>query len=350
MFQRMKNLIEVDIFDSAPCPSVHFEIGNWLKLVEKTIMIKINKRIRRVPKQVRGSNECGVHVLGNAVRFKLPEERTKCVSLHYLRKHLEELVKKRDTKLRDSIIREMKGIECIKGREEIEGGSVRDARVMMRDPVTEEEDDSDADNEDEDIDVEAVLKDYPRTGESYRLEPISCLEMRAELSKMETRRNKSWQGVARGTENRHRVMLDKCVKWVGKRDPEREGIAMDTYLISCFLKEKVQKNWTYGTLLNYLASVSAALRLLPLYRQGSPSIYTGERFRAAVKNAKMEANREGAKTIVPEMTEKHLKEVYNAMGSDEGKTVITLAWDLAGRVSDILKLRGKERKGNNILI
>eukprot|EP00758_Cryptobia_borreli_P013857 Tbor_TRINITY_DN5872_c1_g1::TRINITY_DN5872_c1_g1_i1::g.7247::m.7247 len=293
--------------------------------------------MRNTPRQVRFSNECGIHVLRNALRVDMPEEVIKVKSLKYLRRPLEELSLFDCPELKKRIIMDMKGLEPFE-------------RITAGDNSIEETDTDE--DEEESIDMEALLKEYPRTGETYWLEKMSIKEFKREIERKKTAKNKPWQGLSKGTEERHRSLLDKCQKWLLREDLQREEMAVDTFLIAGFLKEKIQKSWTSGTLQNYLASLSAALRLLPLYRQGSSSIFTGERYRAAVTSAKREANKEGAKTIVPEMSEKELKDIYKRMNTEEEKTFITIAWELAGRVSDILKLRientHEEKRGNEI--
>eukprot|EP00758_Cryptobia_borreli_P015967 Tbor_TRINITY_DN6066_c0_g1::TRINITY_DN6066_c0_g1_i3::g.11026::m.11026 len=112
MFEKKdKEVIEITIFDSAPCPSVHKEIERWLKTVEENIGVKIIKFVKKTPRQNRGSNECGIHVLRNCVRFDMPEEEIKVKSLKYLRKPLEKLLKSNCVQLKTLIIKDMRGTE-----------------------------------------------------------------------------------------------------------------------------------------------------------------------------------------------------------------------------------------------
>eukprot|EP00758_Cryptobia_borreli_P017565 Tbor_TRINITY_DN6202_c1_g1::TRINITY_DN6202_c1_g1_i4::g.1986::m.1986 len=275
-FKRVeKDVMEVLIFDSAPCEAVHYDIDKWLKKVQKTTGVNFNIKVKRVPRQVRGSNECGIHVLRNAICMDMSEESNKYLSLTELRGPLEELLSNYKKELKEKIIKMMRG-QKNKGKLQIWGG-----RRNI------EEEDSETEDDEEVLDIDFLLKEYPRTGNTYRLETMTLKELKEEINKTITKQNKPWQGLAIGTELRHRTMLDKCQNWIGKIDVERDDIAADTFLIARFLEEKVRNNWTSGTLQNYLGSLSAALRLLPLYRQGSPSIYTGERYRAAVKRAQI---------------------------------------------------------------
>eukprot|EP00758_Cryptobia_borreli_P014077 Tbor_TRINITY_DN5889_c1_g7::TRINITY_DN5889_c1_g7_i2::g.7312::m.7312 len=134
-------------------------------------------------------------------------------------------------------------------------------------------------------------------------------------------------------------MLKRINIWLEEDKVQREEMAVDTFIIAKFLKEKKIKNWTAGTLHTYLSSVTAALRAFPLYRQGGPSIYVGERFKAAIKSTKMQANREGVRNIIPQMSEIQQKIIYKTMRTDQDKALISITWAFAGRLGDILKLK-----------
>eukprot|EP00758_Cryptobia_borreli_P010642 Tbor_TRINITY_DN5587_c0_g1::TRINITY_DN5587_c0_g1_i3::g.13439::m.13439 len=122
--RRSNSTLEVVIFDSAPCNDVHTEIKRWLKTVEQTVCLQIALRVRTTPRQVRFSNECGIHVLRNCVRFDMPEEEMKVKSLNYLRKPLEKLLITHCTRLKRAIIRDMKGIESLRKGLAITGAGV----------------------------------------------------------------------------------------------------------------------------------------------------------------------------------------------------------------------------------
>eukprot|EP00758_Cryptobia_borreli_P009154 Tbor_TRINITY_DN5452_c2_g2::TRINITY_DN5452_c2_g2_i2::g.24871::m.24871 len=122
----------------------------------------------------------------------------------------------------------------------------------MRVVKAKEEDDSESEDE-ELTDINLWLEEYPRTGKSGKLENITFEQAKRELSRKETQENHQWRGVAIGTEKRHREMLNRCTRWMQDTRPNNMNIAVDRFIISRFIKEKREKNWTAGTLHAYLA-------------------------------------------------------------------------------------------------
>eukprot|EP00758_Cryptobia_borreli_P002568 Tbor_TRINITY_DN3126_c0_g1::TRINITY_DN3126_c0_g1_i1::g.14732::m.14732 len=123
-----------------------------------------------------------------------------------------------------------------------------------------EEEDDDDDDEENDENMNAWLKEFPRTGEPLYLENMKFQQAKEALLRNRTQVIPHWQGMTQGTEVRLRKMLNLCSRYLESYKGDYM-IAIDTFLLSKFLEDKVKCNWAASTFHTYISALSAALKM-----------------------------------------------------------------------------------------
>lgn len=143
---------------------------------------------------------------------------------------------------------------------------------------------------------------------------------------------------APSTRRTHSQML----KLLTSMPPAYDKMDLQTAILLYIQRRAKIRKWKHSTLLTKLASIQGALRLLPFYRNHSPSVILSSTvWKMAMKGASYAANSEIAdqapvltKDQMTRMIKHHAKEDT----PDAVASLTELAWLVAGRVGDVAQL------------
>jgi integrase len=147
------------------------------------------------------------------------------------------------------------------------------------------------------------------------------------------------KAIQKETAAAHRGLLKKCASL--PRD--LHNAPLDEALLEWLCRERQRLNWTYSTLSTKMASLAGALRLLPLYTRGHPSIHMAasviwsQASKACGQLEKLTPPKRAAPASWADVEAILLREHHS-----KASLAVLLAWITCGRVADVLRLRPHE--------
>jgi integrase len=149
----------------------------------------------------------------------------------------------------------------------------------------------------------------------------------------------AWRGLAKETRECHTRLL----RLLASMPPTFSALQVSAAVAEWLEAERIRRKWKYSTRLKYAASAQGALAALPLYRQGAIPIELGSCpvWRAAMRRAAALARTEIPAQPAP-ATKAQLVEACRQEESLPVKAAMVMAWAVAGRVGDILRLRTQD--------
>lgn len=143
---------------------------------------------------------------------------------------------------------------------------------------------------------------------------------------------------APSTRRTHNNML----KLLTSMPPAYNKMDLQTAILLFIQQRATVRKWKSSTLLTKMASIQGALRLLPFYRRNAPSVTLASTiWKMAMKGASYAANTEIADQA-PILTNDHMNKLIShhakADSPDAVASLTEIAWLVAGRVGDVAQL------------
>jgi integrase len=146
-------------------------------------------------------------------------------------------------------------------------------------------------------------------------------------------------GVVPATRDGHRRLL----RLLATMPTVYQAMTLSTAIVMFLEEERAKRHWRYSTRLKYQASCQGALAALPLYRKGALPIRLQDcpTWIAAMRRAAAQCRTE-VPTQAKTATTAKVTAAIALCKSLPVRVAMILAWALAGRVGDVLRLRRED--------